>query len=388
LAADNQRYFILPSVKDISVLLIDGSPSINLYQCESFYIERALSPSRLRRSYIKPTVVIPHEVLSVDFRDFDMVILANVKELPRQKVGELTNYVKEGGRVLFSVGSNVQAEYYNTALGELVPRLRMAVESPGESGGLRFGPIDTSHPIFRVFAGESSALLGEPSFYRVFLVEPQAVAPEAVIGGVSTLLSYSNGAPALLEMPCGKGRSMLFTSTLDRDWTNLPVKPMFLPLVQQICRYLTGNLVEMVPGEVMVGQEWEAPLSQEDASIEVLDPTGNLFRPVTKAYPSRAVIVSQTDYPGIYRLRKGSASGGPALWAVFAVNVDPKESDLSRIDQAQLRASLGEERVGLGLCGPVSGAEGLVSGLRLWPVMLLAALGLMVLESFVVDRTK
>lgn len=388
LVADNQRYFVLPSVKDMSVLVIDGAPSIYLYQCESFYLERALNPARLHYSYIKPTVIIPKEIPSVRFKDFDLVILANVEELPPQKVAELTSYVKEGGRVLFSLGNNVRTEYYNTSLGELVPKLRMAVESPKESGGLSLGPLDTSHPILRVFAGESSALLGASNFYKVFLIEPQTT------GSVSTVLSYSNGAPALLEMSCGKGRSMLFTSTFDRDWTDLPVKPIFLPLIQQICLYLTGNLIEVGPGEVIVGQEWEMPLFQEDASMEVLDPGGNLSSPSIKGHPSRAMVVSQTDYPGIYRIKRVvSASGGPVAerqspvpWAVFAVNVDPRESDLSRIDPAQLRSSLGEERVGLGLPGAVGGHEGLVAGLRLWPILLVTALGLLTMESFVVGR--
>ncbi|MFN3467741.1 MAG: VWA domain-containing protein, partial [Candidatus Brocadiales bacterium] len=198
LTADNQRYFTLPSVKDISVLVVDGAPSVYLYQCESFYLERALNPARLHRSYIKPTVVIPQEVPTVKFKDFNLVILANVEELPPHKAVELTNYVKEGGSVLFSLGKNVRPEYYNTSLGELVPKLRMSIEFSEESGGLRLGPLDTSHPILRVFAGESSALMGSPNFHKVFLVEPQTA------GGVSTILSLSNGAPALLEMRCGK----------------------------------------------------------------------------------------------------------------------------------------------------------------------------------------
>ncbi|HHT9120722.1 MAG TPA: BatA domain-containing protein [Candidatus Hypogeohydataceae bacterium YC41] len=379
LVADNQRFFTLPAVKDISVLLIDGAPSIYLYKSESFYLERALNPVRLHRSYIKPTVVIPQELQSVSFKDFDLVILANVKELPPKKVSELISYVKEGGKVLFSMGTNVQPEYYNSSLADLVPKLRMAIESPVESGGLQFGPLDTTHPILKVFSGENAALLGTPNFYKVFLIEPQTA------GKVSTILSYSNGAPALLEMPCGKGRAMLFTSTFDRDWTDLPVKPIFLPLVQQICRYLTDNLVEMGPGEVMVGQEWEMPLPQEDISIEVLDPRGNFFRPIIQTQPSRAMTFSQTDYPGIYRLKRKEQQG---LWTVFAVNVDPRESDLSRIDYMQLRATLGEDRVSLGHTGPTMGPEGLVAGVRLWPALFLAALGLLTLESFVAGKTR
>ncbi len=379
LFTDNQRYFTLPVVKDIPVLLVDGAPSMHLYQSESFYLERALNPNRLRRSFIRSTIVIPQEIGSVNFKDFELVMLANVGELTSVKLEELNTYVKEGGRVLFSLGSNIRAEYYNANFSGLIPKLRMAVEADVESGLLRFGPINMAHPILKVFTGESLALLEAPSFSKVFLVEPQTV------GSVNTILTFSNGAPALLEMHYGKGRTMLFTSTFDRDWTDLPVKSIFLPLIQQMCRYLTDNLIEEGPGEVLVGQECEIPVFQDGASVEVLDPRGNLFKPILKPYPSRVAVISHTDYPGIYRLRSVES---PDLCQVLAVNIDPSESDLSRIDYDQLRSSLGEERTNLGLVEPVRGVEGLVAGTRLWPAMLLAALGLLTLESFVTAKSR
>lgn len=389
LPADSHRYFTLPTAKDIKVLVIDGSPSINIYQSESFYLERALNPARLHTSHIRPLVLNPQEITSVELKDFDLLILSNVEELHYTKVSELQRYVAEGGKVLFTLGDNVRPEYYNTALAGLVPRLRNVVEFPKEEA-LGLAPLDTTHPMLNIFAQERRSVLRTPQFHKVFMIEPE-------MGGKTTaIISYSNGAPALIEMPYGQGRSMVLTSTIDRDWTDLPVKPLFLPLIQQICRYLTGNLVEVVNLDILVGEPWEMPLYEEKETVEALDPKGNLLKPEIKGEePTKTLVFPQTHYPGIYKLRRPtqSSSGGAGLsqtggepltaWASFAVNVDPREGDLTKIDKTLLKDLLGEERVSFSLTSPVEGAGGVTEGKRLWSSLLFAALCLLAMEACV-----
>ena len=52
----------------------------------------------------------------------------------------------------------------------------------------------------------------------------------AVKNGGLVLASFSGGAPALVEAPFGQGKVMLFTSTCDLAWTNLPLRRAFLPV--------------------------------------------------------------------------------------------------------------------------------------------------------------
>ncbi|MCP4365470.1 MAG: VWA domain-containing protein [Planctomycetes bacterium] len=379
LQADDKRFFTIPAVEDVRVLVIDGAPGISIYQSETFYLEKALNPARFNTSHVIPTVVSTDEAQALDFGDFDLVILANVERLRDKKVSELKTYAAEGGRVFFCLGDKVDTEYYNSTFAGLVPRLRMVVKFPSERP-LEFDTLDTTHTLLRVFAGERRDVLSSPSFSKVFLVEPE------MDGRATAIISYSNGAPALLETPYGKGRSMTLTTTISRDWTDLPVKPIFLPLVQQICRYMTDNLVEATTSDILVGDGWELPFLNTDIEAEkavemkVLDPKGNLtaiaYDPSASEGPP---VFAETHFPGIYKLRLGDK----ATPFTVAVNVDSKEGDLSRVDRREVTEILGEGRTSVRMSGPLKGAEGSVEGKRLWPTLLLAALCFLCVEAFV-----
>jgi hypothetical protein len=45
----------------------------------------------------------------------------------------------------------------------------------------------------------------------------------------------------LLERSLGAGRVLLFTSSLDREWNDLPVQPVFVPLMAGIANHLLGG---------------------------------------------------------------------------------------------------------------------------------------------------
>ncbi|MHC4197009.1 MAG: vWA domain-containing protein [Planctomycetota bacterium] len=379
LQADDKRFFTIPAVEDVRVLVIDGAPSISIYQSETFYLEKALNPARFNTSHVIPTVVSTDEAQALDFGDFDLVILANVERLRDKKVSELKTYAAEGGRVFFCLGDKVDTKYYNSTFAGLVPRLRMVVKFPSESP-LEFDTLDTTHTLLRIFAGERRDVLSSPGFTKVFLVEPE------MDSNATAIISYSNGAPALLETPYGKGRSMTLTTTISRDWTDLPVKPIFLPLVQQICRYMTDNLVEATTSDILVGNGWELPFLNAEAVAEkavvmnVLDPKGNLtaiaYDPSVSGGPP---VFTETHFPGIYKLRLGDKTTPFTV----AVNVDSKEGDLSRVDRREVTEILGEGRTSVRMSGPLKGAEGSVEGKRLWPTLLLAALCFLCVEAFV-----
>ena len=56
---------------------------------------------------------------------------------------------------------------------------------------------------------------------------------------------------------------MVFTSTCDRDWTNFPIRPVFLPWIYRLVAYLasescpaTGKVFLVQGGKVQVFQPW------------------------------------------------------------------------------------------------------------------------------------
>ena len=52
------------------------------------------------------------------------------------------------------------------------------------------------------------------------------------------LARFDDGAPAVLEKAVGRGRVVVWTSTLDLFWNDLALKPVYLPFVHQLTRHL------------------------------------------------------------------------------------------------------------------------------------------------------
>src|SRR6185436_15886880 len=52
------------------------------------------------------------------------------------------------------------------------------------------------------------------------------------------LASFDDGAVAVAERRVGTGRVIAMTTSLDRSWTDLPTKPVYLPLIHALVKYL------------------------------------------------------------------------------------------------------------------------------------------------------
>src|SRR6185369_3586916 len=49
---------------------------------------------------------------------------------------------------------------------------------------------------------------------------------------------FDDGSPAMVERNVGSGKLVLWASSLDKYWTNLPLQPVFLPFVHQLGRHV------------------------------------------------------------------------------------------------------------------------------------------------------
>ena len=87
--------------------------------------------------------------------------------------------------------------------------------------------VKFDHPIFEVF--RESGRLAAARVFGYFRSEPR---PNATV-----LARYEDGSPALIEANAGKGRVLLFTSSLGPSWNDLPLTPLYLPFVHQMVRY-------------------------------------------------------------------------------------------------------------------------------------------------------
>jgi hypothetical protein len=237
--------------------------------------------------------------------------------------------------------------------------------------------------------------LASARFFQYVLLEPVADNP-----GRSVVLRYESGAPALVETELGHGRVLLLTTTVDREWTDLPIRPGFLPLIQEAARRLAGAPSGDTISALLVGASREIPALSDDRRIEILKPGGQsrALAPegrgpggrqhadgedkVGSGRGSRTVTFSETDQPGSYRVRAFRTNGA---WVdrpdeSFVVNLDTRESDPTVLPPSRrpdrLRAKSGDD----------AGAP--IRHLELWHVLGAVLIGFLLLESVLTLRIR
>jgi len=177
---------------------------------------------------------------------------------------------------------------------------------------------------------------------------------------------------------------LLLTTSVDREWTDLPIRPGFLPLMQEAARYLAAAPTGDITATVTVGGKREIALGAEDRRIEVVKPNGDSRWLSPPAHASEArtrhtVLFEETDEPGLYRVRAARADGtvGDRPDEAFAVTLDASESDPARLADAKRpdRARAG------GAGGPAPRRR-----LELWHALGAAVIGLVLLESLLTVR--
>ena len=221
--------------------------------------------------------------------------------------------------------------------------------------------------------------LSSVKFYRVFYVDP------APLGNCKTILSFSDDTPALIERQVDRGRCVLFTSSIDRDWTDMPVKPFFLPLMQQLCRFLTGNIAEEIQGETLVRHDWQSPCPEDTNSLEITNPEGTktVLQPQV-INNEKSFLCNETNFPGIYTVTV-DGKPHPQFPQKFPVNVETTESNLNKISQKELAALMGGTNLTI-TTSPVSeGSEVLMGEAKktLWGTLLFLTICILFVESFV-----
>ncbi|MEK7699797.1 MAG: BatA domain-containing protein, partial [Planctomycetota bacterium] len=341
LNADNKRYFTINASRKLDILMIDGDPKTNIYDSETFYLEKALNPGRDHASPINPVVCSVQEVNDIAFERFPIIFFCNVETLPTEKIRELEKYVRQGGAVVFSMGSKVDAGYYNNSFGDLLPYRLYMVRTFSDSGALseeqplHLKTTEPAHPTIRAFSEADQHALHTIKFYRIMYVDPSSP------GNCKTILSFSNDTPAVVERQVDKGKVVFFASSIDRDWTDLPVKPLFLPLIQQLCKYLAGNVGEEMQQDAQVKDAWQLPAPYNVNTLEITNPEGikTLLQPQS-VNNEKAFSFDETSLPGIYAVTVNGETH-PQLPQKFAVNPDTKESNLDKMEQKNITALLG-----------------------------------------------
>ena len=334
---DNIRFFSYQPDPTIKTLLVDGDPNTIEHQSETFYLERALNPFTSSLSNIQPTVSTLTELSRHNLFDYSVIILCNINNLPLGYVQELEKFVLRGGAIFISLGNRVDAKFYNEKLGNILPVfLKSVYQVVTNNEPFRLLIKPSKHPVLKIFKKQILEEMKSAEFHSFYSV----VARED--SKFTTPIVFNNGFPAMIESNIGKGKVLLYVSSIDRDWNNFPIQPTFLPWIQRWIKYSARGLDSLTHKELLVGQPFNWELFSKNNKAYIVTPEGKIIIPPSV---DGKIIFKDTYIPGIYQLFRSSrvsnikskpfspsrlpSNAEPA--GVFTVNVDLTESSSIKI---------------------------------------------------------
>jgi hypothetical protein len=340
LAGNASLHFGVHAQDQLRVLVVDGDPQTSLVQSETFFLTRALNPAgESDSSQYLPTVIIPEGLSGAALDAYQVIVLCNVATLPDAFVAKLQNYLRGGGGLLIFGGDRLQADHYNAKLAQILQTPIRDKKQGLEASGEKIGKLELTHPALQSL---SDNLLQESiKSARVWGYSRVSAS------GKSVLMSLANGDPLLIEHKVGSGRVMFITTTADRDWSDLPVKTAYLPMIHSLTNYLAGGKRGLLDGGISVGdvKELSLPPGYVGKTIRITKPNKQPAQVVMSAAQDRASgSFEDNDISGIYQLALtggNQESGTPRL---YAVNPPFLESRLEEISERELQAKLSPVR--------------------------------------------
>ncbi len=338
LAVDNARHAVAHVPEEVRILCVDGDASDRPEESETHFLKRALAPWRYLSAEVLPSAlsvdVVPYlELGTKAIEAYDLVVLANVRDIRTAHIEAIAQLVEEGGALVIFLGDTVDAGLLNGRLKReetsLLPaELGAVVTAPGEEG-FALEIADRGHPLAKAISSLPAELLNQARVKKLVQATP--------VPGARVILKVGGtGAPLLLEREIGFGRVVLMTSTADRAWTNLPAHPIFPILVHETITLATRRPFER---QFMVNEPLVAVIPGQipDTSAAFRDPEGQESSVrVTQKETMRVAELSRQTAPGFYEVVLASV-GNPIR---LAVNVDTRESDVMNLSGVELQAAL------------------------------------------------
>ena len=336
---DDRRFFTLRAERQTPVLVVCDDERVRRY------LVSALAPDAEVRGAFAVRTGRLEDLRSASLEREAVIVAAGVERFGDRELAGLKAFLSEGGGLLLFPGPRMDAASWGrTLLPKFVPGTLADVLVATEPFGL--GSRDETHPVFSLFAGDDAGL-PEVRFTRALRFRPQS--------GTAVLASFDNDAPALVESSLLPGRVLMFLSSPDPAWSDLPLTGAYLPLLHESVRYLSETGAR-VARRLEVGEGanvWLATVP-EGGGVTLIDPDGNERMVAPEPGPGGyALELPEATAPGFWIFR---SAAGDTL-AALAASIPRAESDPLRIPPDELEERLAGARGAVVESGPGIGSR-------------------------------
>ncbi|TES93570.1 MAG: VWA domain-containing protein [Candidatus Cloacimonadota bacterium] len=299
LTLDNNYYFSFYVPENLNILLVGKGT-------EYFYLANALSPGI--KTPIKLTTIEPVKLSRINPSQYNLLILYNIKFDGYVKARTM-DFLRNGGGVLFVMGNEFLSEVNKNILEEI----HIVKKNDSKKGFFSIKTVDTGFKPLSDFKDKGLKNLYDTKFFQYFTIKSNM---KAVIQG-------RNGDPMMLAGNINGGEFVLFPFAFNPEWTQLPLKAIFVPLVYRLTFYLAARQ-EKLP-ENQVGEPIKISVSKKVKQPLFILPDGKKKSP-TFSTTGDDYILKDTELPGIYKFI-------PQLGETISIAVNVKEEE-SRLDVA------------------------------------------------------
>jgi von Willebrand factor type A domain/Aerotolerance regulator N-terminal/Beta-galactosidase trimerisation domain len=361
---DNKFFFTIRREEPTNALIVESAAR---GRSESFYLQNALVTNEempFNFTLKSAGAIDPNRI-----PEYALVILNDAGSISPALAENLTKFVEGGGQLIISTGPRTESDNFNRSLQNIAPvTLREVVQGkPGESVAIT--DIKFDHPIFEVF--RESGRFADARVQSYFRSEPR---PNA-----SVLARFEDGSPALVEAAAGKGRVLLFASSLGPSWNDLALTPLYLPFVHQMVRYAGSREEESWHP---LGQTFRVVKERQGIAPAVDSPSGVRLTE-NRLTPDGDLLLTGRE-PGFYRLRYSTRPD------FAAVDLDEAEGDFTKLDFAAFISSVtgGSGNAEGREANRQSSNEEIEARQKGWWPLLFVALLLLIIESLIARRIK
>jgi hypothetical protein len=388
---DNVWPLVIPVREQVNCLLVSGSERGGALQGATDFLQIALTPHESASASLKDVIHVStideRRLTERSFTGQEVVVLADVPKLNARSrmMTEMEDFVWRGGGLIIFAGPSLDMRWYDQDFfrdGKGLFPCKFAGAGHVDEGQppARILSQRYTHPALSYFNDARGLRLQDAAFQHWLRFDK-------LQGDTHALLTLDRGDALMVEKPFGKGRVIAIASTANADWNNLPLQPVFVPLMQRLVTYLATQ--NAVPQSSLCGTALRVNLPPEQATDDyVLTDPLNQLHDLSPQKDKEGIHLDypDTSQPGVYELRRKRAPKEEPRR--FAFHLDPAESDLTPLPASKARDIAQHANAGYAESFDAYAQLDRTRrhGAEIWQPMLLALLGLMFAEVFLQQR--
>lgn len=373
---DNNYFFGFYVPDKIKVLMVSETEQ------DLLFINLVLSQTLDENSdpIFEITNTTPKFINSFNLMNYDLIVTSSIEKI--DNLDRIITYVNNGGNILILPSDNSNPIAFGRALEKLGLQTINGVSGSKDikTNYTRFKEVDLNHPIFTgIFVEKKTGRIESPKIYYSFNYK-------AGLKG-KDIITLENNYSFLVEEKLGRGNILLFTSAMNLNWNEFPIKPIFVPLINRIGLYSNSGINNCF--SFIAGEEVKLRLSKLNQSdVKLVYPDGReSVISLPKENEKDFLSVGKLTQSGIYKLIQNDK-----IIALISINLDSRESNLSKLDEDDLfrfaNNSFPDCRIKI--FNPDINPEQIIKqeryGTELWKFFLILALICLALEMIIVRK--